>query len=224
MLEVSVFADESGECGTESKYYILALVFHDQSKSIHEQLRLYEQSLNAKNLPDVPLHASPLMNGHDDYKDMDIQQRKRLLSAFFVMLQHLPIRYVKFAYVKSEFKSMDALMARMRRDVVNLIFENLEWLQSFDKVKVYYDDGQDVVTKALHAALEYALSMNTVLYKSGDPQEYRLAQVADLLCTLELTSLKYESKEQSKTDVRFFGDRGSFKKNWLKKVRRKLIN
>lgn len=223
MLEVSVFADESGECGSESKYYILTLVFHDQSEAIDKPLRLYQQSLSAKGLPDIPLHASPLMNGHDEYKDMEIQTRKQLLSSFFVMLQHLPIKYAAFTYTKSQFKNMDTLMVRMRRDVVNMIFENIEWLQGFDKVKVYYDDGQEVVTKALHTALEYALSTNAVLYKGGDPQEYRLAQAADLLCTLELTALKYQAKEQSRTDYRFFGDGGSFKKNWLKKVRRKLV-
>ena len=30
MLEISLFADESGESGTESKYYLLTLVFHEQ--------------------------------------------------------------------------------------------------------------------------------------------------------------------------------------------------
>ena len=34
----------------------------------------------------------------------------------------------------------------MKRDMVNLIFDNLEYLQRFDKVKVYYDDGQFIVT------------------------------------------------------------------------------
>ncbi len=223
MLEVSVFADESGECGTESKYYILTLVFHDQSVAIEEPLRLYQRSLRQKGLPDIPLHTSPLMNGHDEYEDMDIQTRKQLLSLFFVMLQHLPIKYASFAYAKSEFKNTGALMARMRRDAVNMIFEHIEWLQSFDKVKVYYDDGQDAVTRVLHAALEYALSTNAVLYKEGDPQEYRLAQSADLLCTLELIALKYSAKEQSRTDVRFFGDYGAFKKNFLKKIRKMML-
>lgn len=60
MLEISLFADESGESGTESKYYLLTLVFHEQDSSIDKQIELYETALREKGLPDIPLHTSPL--------------------------------------------------------------------------------------------------------------------------------------------------------------------
>ncbi|MGN0077727.1 MAG: DUF3800 domain-containing protein [Coriobacteriales bacterium] len=223
MLEISLFADESGECGTESKHYLLTLVFHEQESSISQPVSIYESDLLAKGLPDIPLHTSPLMNGHDEYAGMDIQERKRLLQSFFTMLQHLPISYHTFSYRKSEFPATASLEARIRRDIVNFIFDNLDYLQRFDKVKVYYDDGQHVVTKALHDAVEYALSASAVMYKDGSPNDYRLAQAADLICTIELTALKYEAREATRTDDRFFGARGSFKKNWLKKIRKKRL-
>lgn len=223
MLEISLFADESGESGTESKYYLLTLVFHEQRDSISRIIDIYEDDIRAKGLPDIPLHASPLMNGNDEYAGMDIQDRKRLLQSFFTMLQHLPVKYHTFAYRKCEFGDSSVLEARIRRDIVNLVFDNLDYLQGFDKVKVYYDDGQYVVTKALHDAVEYALSTNAVMYKDGDPKDYRLAQAADLICALELTALKFEAKEATRTDDRFFGAFGSFKKNYLKKIRRKVF-
>lgn len=224
MLEISLFVDESGESGTESKYYLLTVVFHEQNDSIDKQIKLYEQALQTKNLPDIPLHASPLMNGNDAYKGMDIQERKKLLQTFFTMLQHLPVKYHTFSYCKSEFFDDSQLINRMKRDLINLLFEHLDYLQSFDQIKVYYDDGQSVVTKALHDAIEYAISANAVMYKDNAlPINYRLAQAADLLCTLELTAIKYATGEQTKTDTRFFGDYGPFKKNYLKKIRRKLI-
>lgn len=223
MPEISLFVDESGESGTESKYYLLTLVFHEQNSSIDKQIELYEHALHDKGLPDIPLHTSPLLNGNDDYEGMDIQDRKRLLQAFFTMLQHMPIMYHTFSYEKSDFKNDAALITRMKKDVVNLIFDNLEYLQRFDKVKVYYDDGQYIVTKSLHDAVEYALASNAVMYKDGCPKDYRLAQAADLICTLELTALKFDAKVQTKTDDRFFGAFGSFKKNYLKKIRKMLI-
>ncbi len=223
MLEISLFADESGESGTQSKYYLLTLVLHEQSDDISRAIELYENDLRAKSLPDIPLHASPLMYSKDDYAGMDIQDRKRLLQSFFTMLQHMPIKYHTFSYRKDEFPGSDALGARIRRDIVNLAFDNLGWLQGFDRVKVYYDDGQQVVTKALHDALEYALAAEAVMYKDGSPRDYRLAQAADLICTIELTALKLEAKEATKTDDRFFGSFGSFKKNWLKKIRKKRL-
>ena len=223
MLEASVFVDESGESGTQSKYYLLTLVLHEQSDDISQIINLYENDLHAKRLPNIPLHTSPLMYSKDVYAGMDIQDRKRLLQAFFTMLQHMPIKYHAFAYKKSELHDRTALEARMKRDVVNFIFDNLEYLQKFDKVKVYYDDGQQVVTKALHDAIEYALSAEAVLYKDGNPKDYRLAQAADLICTLELAALRFEAGETTKTYDRFFGTYGYFKKNWLKKIRKKLL-
>lgn len=223
MVEISVFADESGETGSESKYYLLTLVFHEQNKPITGQIELYEQSLANRRLQNIPLHASPLLNGKDDYRNLDVGTRKQLLSAFFTMLQHLPISYKTLAYKKSEFPSDDALNAKMRRDIVNMMFENLGYLQEFDRVKIYYDDGQSIVTNALHDAAEYALATEAVIYKDGDPKSFILAQVADLICTLELTAIKYEHGEQTRTDERFFGAAGPFKKNWLKKIRKMLL-
>ena len=72
MVEISIFADESGEAGTESKYYLLTLVLHEQDKPIANQVELYEQSLTNRCLQNIPLHASPLLNGKDDYKDLEV--------------------------------------------------------------------------------------------------------------------------------------------------------
>lgn len=171
MPKISPFVDESGESGTESKYYLLTLLLHEQDAGIDKQIELYESVLHDKGPPEIPLHTSPLLNGHDDYKGMDIQDSKRLLQTFFTMLQHMPIKCHTFSYKKSDFKSDAALITRMKRDVVNLVFDNLEYLQRFDKVKVYYDDGQYVVTKSLHDAIEYALASNAVMHKDGDPKE-----------------------------------------------------
>ena len=67
---LSIFADESGEWGKRSEYYLITLVFHDQSKDISLALERYRQSLADYGLPDVPFHAGPLLTGHDAYEGM----------------------------------------------------------------------------------------------------------------------------------------------------------
>lgn len=94
------------------------------------------------------------------------------------------------------------------------------YLQRFDNVKVYYDDGQALVTKALHDAIGYALSKEAIVYRDASPQRYRLSQVADYICTLELEAIKYANKETGATDLLFFGMRKRFEKDFLRKVRR----
>lgn len=53
--------------------------------------------------------------------------------------------------------------------------------------------------------------------------DYRLEQVADYLCTIELALVKYEAKENGEAYNKFFGGIGSFKRNWLKQARNKRI-
>ena len=220
---ISLFCDESGNVGKSSKYYLVTLVLHDQADDISTALSKYESVLRQAGLPDIPFHMTPLLRAHDEYGNLGIQTRKRMLSKFSIFAQHLPYSYHTFAYRKSEFPDDEAMFARMRRDLVTFLFDHLEHFQSFDQVKLYYDDGQGALSKVLHSAIEYAISKGACVYRDAHPQDYRLSQVADYVCGIELTALKYDAKESTPTDEIFFGGSTSFKKNFLKQVRRHLL-
>lgn len=104
--------DESGS--EDSSYYLVTLVFHDQALDISTPISLYEAALADEGLPNIPLHTSPLMNGHDEYEMMDLSERKHLLMSFFMMFQHLPIRYRTLSYAKRELHGNNALVAGSR--------------------------------------------------------------------------------------------------------------
>lgn len=70
--ELSIFADESGDRTGKPRYYLLTLVLLDQSKDIKQKISNYEASLLAVDLPNVPFHSEPLLNGHRDYEFMAI--------------------------------------------------------------------------------------------------------------------------------------------------------
>lgn len=224
MGDLSIFVDESGDPGTESKYYLVVLVFHDQGEGFARYEADYLMALNRKGLRDIPLHLSPLLNGNDRYRGMDVEERKRYLAAFRVFLQYLPFRYAVFSYRKSE---LDAdMMAprgairRIRRDIAVFLLDHLEYLQRFDAVKIYYDNGQALVTQTLHDAVEFALSKEAIVYRDASPARYRLSQVADYICTLELEALKYANSETGNTDELFFGMRKRFERDFLKRLRK----
>ena len=67
------------------------------------------------------------------------------------------------------------------------------------------------------------LSKGVVRRRKTSMTDYRLEQVADYLCTIELALVKYEAKENGETYNKFFGGIGSFKRNWLKQARNKRI-
>ena len=107
------------------------------------------------------------------------------------------MRYHTFAYATKQFASLERLAGAMRRDLVNFLFDNL--------------------------AIEYALSRGTVVYRSAQPSEYRLSQVADYICTMELTAIKYAEHTTTATDEKLFGKWSDFKKGILKETRKKLV-
>lgn len=141
--ELSIFVDESGDRGGKARYYLLTLVFHDQADSIAEAVTGYEAKLAKADLPNIPFHSEPLMNGHKDYEFLGIEQRKAMLAYFSSFVRKLPISYTTFVYRRSQFEDPARLMERMGRDISSAMIEHLGFFQSFDDVKVYYDNGQD---------------------------------------------------------------------------------
>ena len=160
--ELSIFVDESGDRAGKARYYLLTLVFHNQANSIMGEVEKYEARLAASGLPNVPFHSEPLMNGHKYYANLDISQRKRMLVHFSALVRRLPISYATFVYRRSEFDNIDKFTARMKRDISNLLFDRLETFQSFDEVKIYYDNGRNIVKRALDQSIGFVLSKGVV--------------------------------------------------------------
>ena len=223
MKELSVFVDESGDIGGESDYYLIALVFHDQDDNIQASIARYRQALSDRSIADATFHLGPLLHAHDDYRHMDVRQRKLILGAFQVFASHSPFTYHVFAYQKSRFENIDALATRLRRDLVEYLFDHLDAFQQFDAIKIYYDDGQPFVTRILHAAFEYAVAKNTIVYRDAKPCDYRLLQIADYACGIELAAIKYLQHAESATERIFFGKWTDFKRGHLKKLRSHLL-
>ena len=117
--------DESGSDNLRDKYYLLALVLHEQSDSITHESERCEQSLRDKGLPGIPLHSGPLLTGHGGYEDMPLVDRKRLLSSFRVLFRNLPVRHTCAALRLSEYGNMGHVEAAMRRGTANLLLDSL---------------------------------------------------------------------------------------------------
>ncbi|MCI8366055.1 MAG: DUF3800 domain-containing protein [Eggerthellaceae bacterium] len=224
MSELSIFVDESGDKTRHAQYFILTLVLHDQNDPIAKDVSIHEKTLSDADIPNVPFHSEPLLNGHGDYESMSLERRKKILTAFGSLVRFLPVKYKSFVYKRARFENIEKLAIRMQRDISSMLSDNLAFFQSFDQVKIYYDNGQDIVKQALHKSIERALSKEAVVKKRTTMTDYRLAQVADYLCTIELAAVKYAAKEDGNTYDKFFGGVGAFKRNWLKQARRKMLH
>lgn len=222
MREISVFVDESGDFGEYEKhspYYIVTMVFHDQSKDIRQDIIKLDRELKNLGYNNPVIHTEPLIRKEEDYTNMQPNERRAILSRFFFFTLHADISFKTFFYDKREFDTILKLEARMARDLSQFLRSNLEYMQSFDHVILYYDNGQRELTRILNIALATELSNYDV--RRVFPWEYKLFQVADLICTLKLTEKKVERQGMSRSEQYIFYSKRDLYKDFLKPISRK---
>lgn len=94
------------------------------------------------------------------------------------------------------------MTSKLLRNLANTINSNSEFFNSFDEIVIYYDNGQVELTKIITTVFNVFYS--NVEFRKVLPVDYKLFQVADLLCSSELLSLKAEAKAFSKSETEFF--------------------
>lgn len=218
MRILSIFVDESGDFGPYERFnpfYIFTLLFHDQRKPIQLQLDRLKHHLPELGFPeDHCFHAGPLIRREEDYQYLTITQRRRLLNAITAFARGIKVSYVPIVAEKKNFENEVSLTIDLSKKLSRFIRDNYLFFQSFDNVIVYYDNGQVELTKIL--ASVFSTMLSNVEFRKVIPADYRLFQVADLLCTFELIRLKSGRNMLSKSEAAFFGNTRDMKKNYLK--------
>ena len=220
---LNLHIDESGNQDLSEGRYLLTVVLHDHSEDVDEVIGRYEARLAAAGLPDVPFHGKDLLHGNEGYATVSPGDRKRLLTQFARLVRELPISFFTLHYDTATVHDKGELEARIRRDLASLVFDKLSFFQGFDVIAVYYDNGQGVVSAALHDALDFVLAKNVADYRDADYGARRLLQVADYVCTVERIAEDYDAGRQSKTHERFFGSRRDFMQSFKKQLGRKAL-
>lgn len=141
MSELSVFIDESGAFMPyehHAPYYIITLVFHDQSSDISEQIEHLRRHLVEQGFAENhAIHSAPLIRRERDYSDMNLTARRKLFRSLFTFMRLCDISYKSFAFKKREFSGHDQMVSRISREVSTFLREHLGFLQSFDRLIVY---------------------------------------------------------------------------------------
>ena len=82
MKELSLFIDESGDSNSpHTRYFLITVVVHNQSEGITDKIISYEKSLVLADLPNIPFHSEPLLNGHGAYEGISIKVRKNYIPS-----------------------------------------------------------------------------------------------------------------------------------------------
>lgn len=167
------------------------------------------------------VHTGPIIRREEIYKTMLMEERKRIFHALFNFARRLDFNYICTYVDKNECDDIIAMTSKLSRKLADAINRNADFFNSFDEIVIYYDNGQVELTKIITSVFNVFFS--NVDFRKVMPVDYKLFQVADLLCSMELLSLKAEAMTFSKSETEFFCSVRDFKKNYLKPLLRKKI-
>ena len=203
-------------------YYILCMVFHDQDVDVSVEVERLECSFQAMGLArEHCVHAGPLIRREQEYSLMPREKRRGIFQHMLAFFRRADISYVCFKINKKNNSRREAIHDSLLRQIVEFLVRHSPQFDTYDRLKVYYDNGQAQVKELLKEAFAI-YSAKVEFVPNVSPLRYRLFQAADLVCTLELVRAKLEDVGMmSESENAFFGGVKAFRKGYLKPIERK---
>lgn len=219
---LSAFIDESGDFGAyevHAPHYLVTIVFHDQAVSIQDDFNLLDQQIKNLGYPPHALHAGPLIRRENVYQYESREKRRALFHAMYHFARKINVFYLCASIRKNECADSIAMSAKLSRAIADELWKCKNYIEQFDKIIIYYDNGQIELTKVLTSV--FNTMFPNVEFRKVRPVEYKLFQTADLICTMELLSRKAESNTFSRSEIEFFHSVRDFRKNYWKNIVKK---
>ena len=132
-----------------------------------------------------------------------------------------PIVFCTIAIKRKEASDRVQLSGKLGNAINQMLSEHMDFLKVFDKVIVYYDNGQRELGSILNAI--FSIQLSNVEFRKAEPQKYRLLQVADFLCAIDLLKIKRDENRLSKCEKQFFYKPNELKKTFIKGISKKRM-
>lgn len=222
MKELSVFIDESGDFGEAKErpaYYLITLLFHDQKNDISDNVKKLEESTRNSGFDFEYIHTGPVIRREDVFVGLSIDERRKLLFKMLNFIASSPITYEMAIVNRKDAPDKVTLSGRLGREISNVIQRHHDFFHSFDKIIVYYDNGQIELGAILNTV--FSIHFTNIEFRKAEPQKYRLLQAADFICSMELLKLKKDENRLSKSEKHFFYKPQELKKTFFKTVDKK---
>ncbi|SHK29928.1 hypothetical protein SAMN05720764_10198 [Fibrobacter sp. UWH5] len=224
-MDLSVFVDEAGDfgpCDSRCPYYLVSMLFHNQKVDISSAVTQLNENLAYLGYDEkFVIHTAPLIRREEMFSCLSPNERRALFSKLFFFAQKVDFKYKIFRFDKKVAKSSLDLQANIARIISRFFRDKSDFFQSFDRILLYYDNGQHELAKVLNSV--FATEFDNFETKLVLPKDYKLFQVADLLCTLHLLSMKCENNSLTKSELLLFHDRRSLLKQFIKPLKKKEL-
>lgn len=224
MKELSIFIDESGDFGEITErpaYYLVTLLFHDQKYDIASNVKKLEESTKNAGFNFEYIHTGPVIRREDVFSGLSIDERRKLLFKMLNFIVSSPISHELAVVNRKEAPDKISLSGRLGREISKVIEKHKVFFEGFDKIIVYYDNGQIELGAILNTV--FSIHFFNVEFRKAEPQKYRLLQAADFICSMELLKIKKNENRLSKSEKQFFYKPQELKKTFFKSIDKKRL-
>lgn len=224
MKELSVFIDESGDFGEvreRSAYYLVTFVLHNQDNNIVRQVVKLEEDIKNAGFDVEYIHTGPVIRREEVFARYSIDERRKLLYKMLNFVNACPISYLTVVVDRKEAVDKVSLSGKLAKAINAKISIHQNFFAGFDKIIVYYDNGQSELSAILNAV--FSIRFSSVEFRKVAPQRYRLLQAADFICSMELLKIKRAENRLSKSEEKFFYKPQELKKTFLKSIEKKKL-
>ncbi len=214
---LSVFVDESGRFrhpDADSRFYIVGMVFHNQANDISQAIEDFNRNIISLGLdPEAfVFHAGPLIRREKGYEFLSRHYRGRIYNRMMTFARRIDFKWHCLCVDKKFVNSTLQIIAKLQVQLDEFVNVNKSLLANVAQVKVYYDCGQAPLTKVLQKSFN-GLGGKVEFVSDVQPRRYKLFQLADLICTLNLVAAKIRAGERlTDSEYKFFGGPAAFRR------------
>lgn len=201
---LNIFIDESGDFGFvdgSSELYAVSFTLHESSNSIVSDLEYLNNRLKESNY-DGMIHLADLVARRGDYSHFKLEQRKNIFWSIFYFSKRVKVK-IHTVIVDKRFKNNKTQLNRELAGQISNFFNSIsDYMDKFDKVVVYYDNGQDALGAIIDTLL---LNKNNVEHRiEFDHKEKRLFQVSDMLTFIDKIIFKHNNDMELTNAEKYF--------------------
>ena len=202
---LNIFIDESGDFGFvkgSSDLYAVSFTLHESSDSIETELKYLNEKLKSLNYNGM-IHLAYLIAKRGDYSHFNFEKRKSIFWSIFYFSSRVKVKIKTIIIDKKYINKKTQLNVALAREIGQFINDNKEYLDSFDKIVIYYDNGQETLATILDAL--FASNPKVERRIDFDHTKKRLFQVSDMLTVID--KLDYKRKNNisfTKSETFFF--------------------
>ena len=151
------------------------------------------------------------------------EKKGKVYSEYSLGLQNsFQFFYTTFTATKVFYQDGKQLEEAFEHQIRNFIENKLEYFQTFERIIIYYDCGQAIISKILRDTFGKIFG-SRIDFRTAYQKDYKLLQVADYICTLEQSKARWDNDNPTKSEQVFFFSRQKFMQNYYRKIVKKHI-